>query len=259
MKKSSFIARHPRITLLSTLFTLSILLITLIEIFLTLFFPYSIHTIGHIGSENARIYGWGYNPGEFIKISDPDNGEIYNEYLNNHGWRDRERTYDNPGQAYRILVLGDSNTFGAIVPNDRIYTWVLEDGLRAEGLDVQVVNISYGGWSTDQELEALLREGVRYRPNLIILQFCTNDLTENAYFREMGKDLKPFYYELDEKGGLVRHENPLWFEKSLGWKDRIRKVIDRSEILRRLYGLILHIWMIKNTGSASYIVTDASD
>jgi hypothetical protein len=29
---------------------------------------------------------------------------------------------------------------------------------------------------TDQELEALTKEGVKYKPNLIVLQFDTNDI-----------------------------------------------------------------------------------
>jgi lysophospholipase L1-like esterase len=78
--------------------------------------------------------------------------------------------------------LGDSVTFGAIVPAKKNYTRVLGDKLINNGYNVEVINIAYGGWGTDQELEALINEGLRFKPNLIIVQFCKNDITDNAYF-----------------------------------------------------------------------------
>ena len=72
-------------------------------------------------------------------------------------------------------MLGDSVTYGAIVGQADTYTAVLERKLRANGVDAEVINISYGGWGADQELEALTLEGLAYKPDLVILQFCHND------------------------------------------------------------------------------------
>ncbi len=201
--------------------------------------PFNIHTIGHISSENAKKYGWGFNPHEIIKIGNPDTGEVYNERLNNHGWRDRDRTYINLKKSYRILIIGDSNTYGAIVPMESIYTQILESRLNSENYNVEVINIAYGRWGTDQQLEALRIEGLRYSPDLIILQFCTNDLNENLYYR-YAPDLKPFFYDFDSNNKLVRYKNELWFQKKLNGKDKIRVIIDKSEILKRIYGLCIH-------------------
>ena len=107
-------------------------------------------------------------------------------------------------------------TFGATVPSDKVYTRVLEDMLRQDGYNVEVINIGYGGWGTDQELEALRNEGVRYKPNLVIIQFCSNDLTDNLVFANSDEQkealragvhraLKPFYYTISDDGRLLRH------------------------------------------------------
>jgi len=72
-----------------------------------------------------------------------------------------------------------------------------------------VLNIRYGGWGTDQSIEALQTEGLAYEPDYVILEFTRNDLTDNAYMRdESRRTSKPFYYPLDgAEDSLLRHEN----------------------------------------------------
>src|SRR2546428_6902846 len=88
-------------------------------------------TIGHTASLNAQLYGWGFSPGEEILLGNPDTGEVYRSVANNHGWRDLDRTFANPDGKYRILVLGDSVTFGPVVPDDKTYTRILANKLQA--------------------------------------------------------------------------------------------------------------------------------
>lgn len=240
-----FFKKFPRVTLVFINIIFLILIFISIEFVLRVLTPSRIATIGHKFSENAKRYGWGFCPHELIKILDPDSGVKYFSYANNHGYRDLDRHYDNKNQAYRILFLGDSVTFGAIVPAEKIYTRILEERLLNHGYNVEVINMAYGGCGTDQELEILKNEGLKYNPNLIIVQFCTNDITENSYFhRALDKeegwvqyiDWKPFYYGLDDKNTLYKKNNPYFTLKS---KDRIKNFMYRSEILRHLYAAYL--------------------
>jgi len=243
--------KYPKITLVIINVVLFILLFGIIEIVLKSFAPFYIATIGHQFSENATKYGWGYNPHELLKVLDPDTGETYVSYANNNGWRDRDRQYDNKNNAYRILVLGDSVTYGPVVPAEKVYTRILENELQKNGYNIEVINIAYGGWGTDQELEALVNEGVKYKPNLIIVQFCKNDLKDNTYYNDAVNKkeshwknpigLKPFYYELDEKNVLHRREN-LYFQKSepKTLEERIKIIMSYSEIFKRFYAVYLH-------------------
>ena len=224
------------------------------ETALHLFFPYDISTIGHKYSENAQRYGWGYNPYELVRIADPDTKEVYDSYTNQSGWRDINHLFDNPGLDYRIVVLGDSNTFGAIVPAEKIYTRVLENELKGRGFDVEIISLAYGGWGTDQQLEALINEGLYYSPNLVILQFTTNDLSENLFALGSEPCSKPFYYALD-RGRLKRYQNDCFEDRKDSIKDYLKLIISKFELLKRAYGIYLGIRLVDLFGEG-YIVSD---
>jgi lysophospholipase L1-like esterase len=212
------------------------------EVILRLFLPIRPPaTIGYPVAPSAALYGWGFNPGQLIVVSDPDTGQIYKSPANPQGWRDQPRSVRNRALSYRILVLGDSVTFGAIVPADKIYSRQLEDKLLDLGYNAEVVNMSYGGWGTDQELEALRNEGLAYRPQLVVLQFCTNDLTDNLYRAGRLQRAKPFRYRIDESGQLVRELNPSFHPPGsrprLDFTGQLLEFIRTSEVAKRLYWL----------------------
>jgi lysophospholipase L1-like esterase len=213
-------------------------LLTLTEIGLRTFRPTSLGTWGHTTSPNGQMYGWGYYPGEIIFIRDPDTGEVYGSAANSRGWRDVEHQYENSNRAFRILVLGDSITFGAAVSAENTYPRILEKLLQKQGLNVEVISIAYAGWGTDQELEALVNEGVKYQPNLVIVQFCPNDLTDNDYYRLALKDrlrerpgLKPFFYTL-EAGSLIRHINSFFGRDE---PMNLWSIVERFELPKLVY------------------------
>jgi hypothetical protein len=130
------------------------------------------------------------SPGLFV--SDPQRGQRlaanYNGWfagvpvrINNLGFRD-DRDYDLGRQpnTFRILVLGDSVTFG----HGSVHTYprLLEDRLRAwrPEIDWQVWNAAVPGYNTSQELAHLLDVGPRFQPDLVIVGFYDNDLADNA-------------------------------------------------------------------------------
>jgi lysophospholipase L1-like esterase len=209
----------------------------IIEMALRLLFPIRVVTIGLGDAPKAARYGWALKPHQLIKILDPDTGAIYSDYANSEGWRDRERSIQRRPNTLRFLAIGDSVTYGAIVEQADTYTAILERKLRANDVDAEVMNISYGGWGADQELEALTLEGLAYKPDLVILQFCSNDPFNNKYFTsndEHERRMKPFYYELDASGALQRHVNPLFQTDppALTWRDRVVNLAKHIEILR---------------------------
>lgn len=216
----------------------SLLVLAAAEIALRRAAPVSLVTIGHRFSANAVRYGWGFDPYETVVTSDPDTGEVYVDRLNGAGWRDRDHA---PGRApgvFRILVLGDSVTYGPIVGLDALYTRRAEALLRKRGYSAEVISIAYARWGTDQELEALRLEGLAYAPDLVVVEFTANDPFDNLEPMESG--LKPFRYELDPKGTLVRRSNPWFLQqhredlKALAW----RRLRDRFEVLKRLALLV---------------------
>jgi hypothetical protein len=92
--------------------------------------------------------------------------------VNQQGYRDREHVIDNPGKSLRIVILGDSLTFGDGVADDEIYPRLLQ---RQAGLDVEIISLAKDGWGTADELAALRREGLAYHPQIVIVGVVTND------------------------------------------------------------------------------------
>jgi hypothetical protein len=107
--------------------------------------------------------------------------------INSLELRDR-REYDLAKQpnTFRILVLGDSVTFGHGAVHS--YPELLEQRLKAWRPDVdwQVWNAAVPGYNTSQELAHLLEVGDRFRPDLVIVGFFENDLIDNAPLRRPG-------------------------------------------------------------------------
>jgi lysophospholipase L1-like esterase len=245
--------RAGRLVLLLLLSVVTVAVLT--DLLLRLFLPYDVATIGHRRSPNARKYGWGYNPNELVRTLDPDTGQTYLDRVNGRGWRDVDRTIANEKRAYRILVLGDSVTFGSIVPGDKVYTRLLEQRLQSDGYNAEVLNIAYGGWGTDQEVEALRLEGLAYDPHLVILQFSPNDLTDNVWF--LGADApdrlpKPFFYTLGSDGRPVRNSNPS-FKDLDSYGERFRALVTNLQLVKRLYGAYL---LIQLRAAPQYIATE---
>jgi hypothetical protein len=235
-KFSSVFECYGALILVGINFFMFLFFLVCLEIVLKIFFPYYVAVAGYTSGGNAQLYGWGYPPHYVIHIKDPDTQQIYLSHTNNHGWRDEERSFKKLAGEKRILVLGDSITFGLIVPDT--YTRILERKLRDRGNNVEVLNMAYAGWGTDQELEALKHEGIRYAPDWIVVQFCINDLEDNVFYKSSERrSTKPFYYELDKQGYLLRKNNP-FFEKETvwaRWKHGIMDILLQSEIFKRLY------------------------
>jgi lysophospholipase L1-like esterase len=90
--------------------------------------------------------------------------------LNRGGYRDGEPRPD----AHRIVLLGDSVSFGLGVDQDKIYPALLEKRL---GGSWDVVNLAIFAYNTADERQALQEDGLKLRPELVLLEFYMNDFT----------------------------------------------------------------------------------
>ncbi len=95
-----------------------------------------------------------------------------------------EHDYEGPAAEKRIVVLGDSFTFGEEVSDDETYAAQLARLLP----DVEVLNLGVHGYGHDQMLLYLREEGVKYRPDLVLLGFLPDDMERNLLgFRDYAK------------------------------------------------------------------------
>ena len=84
---------------------------------------------------------------------------------NGEGLRDREHSYERPPAVLRVLALGDSFTFGEGVPYGERFTDIAENALDG----VEIINAGVPGWGIENELVYLELEGVRYRPDWVVV------------------------------------------------------------------------------------------
>lgn len=96
--------------------------------------------------------------------------------INARGLRDRDFDYENPDGVGRILMLGDSLTFGWGVAAEHTVSKRLEQRLNASASGrFEVINAGVGNYNTAMEVAWFLNEGVRYEPDLVVLNYFIND------------------------------------------------------------------------------------
>ena len=140
--------------------------------------------VGHLGTRGA---GPGFSsPTPRAGSGSPPNYDGWFAgvpvHINSLGLRDaREYDLAKPPNTFRILVLGDSVTFGHGSVSEHTYPFLLEQRLKAWRPDVdwQVWNAAVPGYNTSQELAHLLEVGPRFQPDLVIVGFFENDLIDN--------------------------------------------------------------------------------
>jgi len=91
------------------------------------------------------------------------------------GWRDEDYTEAKPPGATRVAVIGDSFTFGQGCERGQIFPDRLEALLRAQGGDVQVLNLSTPGLGPEGYFVLLQDGALRYKPDVVVLSVCAND------------------------------------------------------------------------------------
>ena len=99
---------------------------------------------------------------------------------NADGFRDHLYARPKPPGVFRIVVVGDSIAFGFGVEEEEAFPKVLEALLRnvAPGIDIEVLNLGVSGYNTYTEGALLEDVGLGYEPDLVLAQFCINDLND---------------------------------------------------------------------------------
>ena len=155
------------------------------------------------------------------------------------GWRDIEHTVDKPTDVYRIAVLGDSYSEAMQVDRDEAFWALLPERLIAcgfaRGKRIEVLNFGVSGYGTAQEYLVLESQAMRYRPDLVLLQFTNgNDVRNNSQALEEDK-LRPFY--LLEADNTLRLDRSFaseadYLRRSSTGHETLRKLSDRSRIVQ---------------------------
>lgn len=129
----------------------------------------------------VAAYLWNWDrmwQGDFYTLGGGSPGWPPGREINADGVRDAPHTVEKPARTFRLVFLGDSVTMGHGIATAEAYPQVLQRRLDRAGWRVEVFNVALQGWSTRQERLAFERLARRYRPDLVVLAVCLNDVPE---------------------------------------------------------------------------------
>jgi lysophospholipase L1-like esterase len=135
--------------------------------------------------------GWELTPGAAGRLKS-DEFDVAIE-INDHGERaDYEVPYERTPGKRRLLAIGDSFSFGHGV--EAAEAWPA----RLAGLlpDTEVVNLAVTGYGTDQQVLRLEKQGLAYKPDVVILGLFEGNVFRNLKREQMGYP-KPLF-ELED-------------------------------------------------------------
>ncbi len=201
--------RHERITLTTIAIIGCGLIFLLTEIGARLFVP----SWAPRTKERALFWtyderlGWAHVPnqrGRFTQLS--FSVEVAN---NSRGLRDDEYPLERTDRK-RMLVLGDSFTWGFGVEHEERFSEVLESSHP----DWEIINAGVSSYGTDQQFLYFKDSGKEYDPDLVLLLFVPNDLTDNVSIHHSSHNKPRFVFDGD---GLILENVPVP-KASLAWR-----------------------------------------
>ncbi|MFH1784729.1 MAG: SGNH/GDSL hydrolase family protein [bacterium] len=151
--------------------------------------------------QHDEFLGWKGKP----KVKEWMNNGIQNYFVQHNSEGFRDRNYQMTKKIPRIVILGDSFTWGFGVEAHQRFSNILERDYFNNR--VEVINLGICGYGTDQEYLMLKNYGFSYNPDLVILMFqISSDLIENMSSVQY-KQNKPYY--IFKNGNLTLKKNSL--------------------------------------------------
>jgi len=95
--------------------------------------------------------------------------------INRNKLRDNDIAFEREKNVLRILMLGDSLTFGWGVKIEETVSKRLERQLNETGIASEVINTGVGNYNTSMEVAYFLNEGHKYKPDIVVLNYFIND------------------------------------------------------------------------------------
>jgi len=145
--------------------------------------------------------------------------------FNSLGYRSPERSRSKSPGVVRFVCSGGSTTFDISSVDDMsTWPWRIETTLRSHGLDVEVFNAGFPGWTSLENLVSLAIRDVDLAPDVAVLYQGINDLQPASH--------RPF-------DGQYEHGHADMVVRALGFELQPLKWYDRSLLVEKTRDLVL--------------------
>lgn len=184
------------------------------------FLMFSLQTMQTIFVKHQDL-GWSLRPASTVSWGGVE------VKINERGLRGPLIPYPRDESKPRILYLGDSVTFGYMLPEyHESYPFVIERLLEGEfHRGFETVNAGVGGYSPWQHLIFLEQEGVKYEPDIIVLGFVLNDVVEKFQLTRYGGNIGGRHLE------RAYHPWRDWFESNSALKVLLSRFWKTEQVL----------------------------
>jgi lysophospholipase L1-like esterase len=155
--------------------------------------------------------------------------------INALGFRGREYAEKKPEGAFRLVVLGDSVTFGWGVPVADRFTDVVERTIGATlpaGRTFEILNLAVPGYETKEQAHAFRYRAMHLEPDAVVVVFNQNDVQNDT---DETLDLEVLYRE---RAGQKTILAPLFVAEP--WRD----VLDATLPNLRLLGIYHYVFAV---------------
>lgn len=155
--------------------------------------------------------------------------------INADGFRDKDYPFVKSNGLTRLIMIGDSETFGKALPLEDTIAKKLQDALKEKcpARSFEVFNMGVEGYNTIQEYEFLKTKSLKYDPDIVILYYSFNDPDYPEYYfaknffnrnfasvRYIQYRMKKFLVKRDRKLKGIKNEaeNFRYLYNSPSWK-----------------------------------------
>jgi len=107
--------------------------------------------------------------------------------INSHGFRGPEYPSAKRQNIFRLVGVGDSAMWGWGVSDDEYYLALLARSLNQSSPDDhswEIINTAVPGYNTVMEVETFKEKGLQYHPDLVIVDYVSNDLSLPNFIRK---------------------------------------------------------------------------
>jgi hypothetical protein len=184
-----------------------------------------------------ELRGWALRPG--FRGAVTDENDVWLE-INSDGMRDREHPRQPPPSTVRVAILGDSYMQAQNLPFEKSLPPKLEQHLQrcvsGRGRRAEVLNFGVSGYGTGQQLLTFQHHAIRYRPDVVVLAFYTDNDVYNNHPDTNESFTNNLPYFVLENGALVLRTVGDADEEdrdALPWYHRVRLVVTDHLLIAR--------------------------
>lgn len=193
----------------------------------------------HLGRFDPQ-FGWSLKPN--TQGTSRRTGREVHYQINSLGLRGPETQVKKPDGIFRILLLGDSRTFGYGVPVEKYFGTLLEGYFQ----DVEVINLGISGYGIDQELLFYQEKGRRFEPDVVVSYIAHYKAHRHMHGQRWTRE-KPFFKL--EDGQLVLKNSPTPSQSANSKSHPILRLNRWLQRNSRAYGTVSFALHVLTTGS----------